>query len=478
MKKLFKHTLLILLVLGTVLSLAACGWFNRDDEPIDLSKLEGHRLADALLTESDRAMDSLNSYLLEGETSFSFTFENVEYQTTSTYTTKEMGIGTADYRTTTLTETESFVNGKKQDSTFEKHGYQNGKAYFVTLVDGAYSEICGSLSLEEYIDRVVLGSDSNEPNISSETLSNDYANASAERLEGGDIRASYSGFGQKTKDTFKETTEMLEEIYDDILLKDVRLSVLYTSDAKVKEMEIALEYGEAKWVDEDDLPKLSAKINFGSFNEDVQIDLNHEDFTDIGDLSEVYALIDIINAEKQADSGSFDYSARQSYSNTVTTETDDVEYYTNRKGGLVYQIKLRQNGNGYIQSYKSGLITLARGTEKSYGASTDRTERERLSSLIDAAELSVEKVTSIKKTVKQAETVYELTLVFNGTPAHRFASTSGISSLENCTATIRVTVKDGKLSQYIYSVSANIGNSNYNNKYSYESTCKISEPNN
>jgi hypothetical protein len=476
MKKILKHSLLLILSALTLLSLDACGWFGWSDAPVDLSKLEGRKLADALLSESDRAMDSLGSYVAEGETSLSMTIDNVPYLTTSTYTTKETGIGTADYRTTTMTETTNFVSGNKQDSVFYKHGYQNGKAYFVTLVDGVYSEICGTLSLEDYVNRVVLGSDSGEASISTGAVTDDYDTATAERLEGGDIKTSYSGFGQKTKDAFKETTEMLEDTYDDILIKDVKLNVLYTSDAKIKEMEIALEFGGVKWVDEEDLPKLSVKINFSSFNEDVQIDLNHEDFTDIGDLLEVYALIDILNAEKQADSGSFYYVAKQTIGIQKSSEYHNTDFYINRKGRLVYKI----GATSFVQTYKEGLITLKQNGDTAYGGSTDRIERERIGSLIDAAELSVEKVTSIKKTVNQKETVYELTLAFNDTPAHRNSrkDSYGKHNLTDCVAAIKVTLKDGRLSLYEYNVTAKIYYGTRYENFTYTSTCDINEPKN
>ena len=109
MKKILKHSLLLILTALTLLSFASCGWFGGG--PVDLSKLEGRKLADALLRESDRAMDSLGSYVTEGETSLSMTVDNLTYLTTSTYKTKETGIGTDDYRTTTMTETVNFIDG-------------------------------------------------------------------------------------------------------------------------------------------------------------------------------------------------------------------------------------------------------------------------------------------------------------------------------------------------------------------------------
>ena len=475
MKKILKHSLFLILTALTLLSFASCGWFGGDG-PVDLSKLEGRKLADALLRESDRAMDSLGSYVTEGETSFSMTVDNLTYLTTSTYTTKETGIGTDDYRTTTMTETLNFIDGKKQDSVFNKHGYQNGKAYFVTLVDGVYSEICGTLSLEDYVNRVVLSSDSGESDISAGAVTDDYTAASAERLEGGDIRASYSGFGEKTKDAFKGTTEILDETYDDILIKDVKLNVLYTSDAKIKEIEMSIEFGGVKWVDDEDLPKLSLKIKFSSFNEDVEIELNHADFTDIGDLNEVYKLIDILNAEKQSESGSFTYSANQTKGIQKSSEYHTTEYYTNRKGRLVYKIGV----TGLVQTYKEGVITMKQNGESAYAPSTDRIERERLGSLIDAAELSVEKVTSIKKTVNQNETVYELTLAFNDTPAHRNSHKDayGKHSLSDCVAEVKITVKDGRLSTYEYNVTAKIYYGTRYDDFTYTSTCDIKEPKN
>ena len=445
MKKVLSLGCFVALTVFCLLFTVSCGWLGDDDEPIDLSVLEGEELARALLTESDRVMSSLHSYHGYGRMYLDIVMTSGQkISSTSTIEIREYAPGTDEYRTSISLNSNGYLNGVVESSDYLRQGYYAGKAYFATTYEGKYSKTCGSISLEKYLAGV--SKDSPEIAVSMDRFSSGCSSAVAERLESGDINATYSGFTDEVVKSFDGVNKEIAQIADGAYVSDLKLGLITDSVGRVKSISLTFVFKGDENMTDIYIPEMAFEMEFDGYNEVTAEEFNFVGYNDIGDLTEIYEIASILEENYNVKSGKYDFTIRQEVGAQESTTLGSVEYYYEPDGDFAYDMTAAKDGVSIKQNYKDGTLTLASGGNSASEQSTDMVEKQRIKSITNLGRFSIGRIISLRKSETARGTRYIISLA---DPSNPLRETYG-QNVDECITSVEITVKDGKLIEYYY----------------------------
>ena len=398
MKK-FRSTLLFLLAVSLVLSLASCVVVEDSGETSaeDTTEIPAREYtAEELLTAIDEKMDSYDSYEAAVEMLISTTTNGINVKTTTTGIEIVRGLKTDNWEC--FAEVETVVSSPALTSSQKVTSVEAyiGGNYFIsnrgTVIDKVDQKFYSPMSVE---DAKALYEES-------EVDLFDFVeciNKEIKTNEDGTYELTLSGY---TANAINKIVEEVELDLDAISHTAIDLVFVIKADADLNATDMELSVVYDKNSASGAVPEISIKMRFSKYDE-AEIGAsapNPEKYTLVDDVRILDDVNDLMDALKAMESGSFTLDITQTLKfmgdTQQSVETDNVTFGTNDKG-YFYDIDADMDGTKYDISYSQGIQTVAVSGESHQVSQSEDEARAFVESLINSAQYNSLFITQIEK---------------------------------------------------------------------------------
>jgi hypothetical protein len=247
------------------------------------------------------------------------------------------------------------------------------------------------------------------------------------------------------------------------VLSDMKLTVAVTEDFYCKEMKLDFTFEQAESGDDGDtkLPTLTGTCEYGDFGTASPKEIDVSSYTEVEDLRVFYTVESEINRYMENE-GYFklklDNKTSFAGQSNRYVETDIGRCGTG-ENGFFYEIDAVGGGDRYKITYAEGSQTIIFEDESSESTElTDADAKAFIKGLLDPAALTLSNISDITA-IEGESGVYEIKLI-----APNFSSLDETISQINGNGTsssgsVIVTIKDGKLVEYVYEATIGVSSS-------------------
>lgn len=366
MKKLFKIITFALILSFVVVSLCSCGAKS-------LKLIPGEKLRSvAMISMASDNMNKLDSYNVKTETKMYIDGVSVRDTTLGTY----MGVGTDDYRFYEKSEIIPDLNASVTQKIISISGYQFGKMYRRTTVNGNFvQKLYSEISLEDYLafEEEVLSVN----NIAIlEFTKEDAEKMSCEEQDDGTWKTTISDFSDDAVEVFYK---FFNSGSTNIDFEDVEVEFIANEDLLLTNVNITFIF------DVTSRNSVSIKTTYSDFDNASFEPLNIDGFKQVDDLTVLERASNALEREQNKDSGSFELMQKEMMSyrgqRETASETFNITYNTD-DDKFSYEITTKTNDTKIV--YENGEKKTYEESElKKTEESDDLQERASIGSLKD-----------------------------------------------------------------------------------------------